>query len=183
MAKPKGQSCPVSASAGLSRLLEVCQSLPFEPHDIARHLDERGRYEVELNREFPFLIKLFHYSSRCHTRGATSHERLELFLPLDGKTRFRMGEQEIELDRGDLLVVDNFKLHNVIDFPGFDTRVVVISFMPEFVYSLGSPMHDYMFLLPFYAKPEKQAQVLHACAPAGFSRLQCNGRPGGTVLL
>jgi AraC-like DNA-binding protein len=61
-----------------------------------------------------------------------------------------------------LLVVDNFKLHHVVDFPGFDTRVIVISFLPEFVYSLGSPSHDYAFLLPFYSKVERRPHVLRA---------------------
>jgi AraC-like DNA-binding protein len=146
--------------ANFDCLLAVCKRLRFEPHDIARQLDHRGRYQVELNREFPFLIKLFHYSSQQHTRGPTWHERLELFLPLDGPTRFRMGDKEIELAPGDLLVVDNFKLHHVVDFPGFDTRAIVISFMPDFVYSLGSPSHDYMFLLPFYPASEKQPHAL-----------------------
>ena len=158
----KHPKAAVESGEGFTRLLEVCRRLRFEPHDIARQLDERGRYEVELNREFPFLIKLFHYTSRRHTRGATWHERLELFLPLDGPTRFRMAEREVELAPGDLLVVDNFKLHHVVDFPGFDTRAIVISFMPEFVYSLGSPSHDYTFLLPFYTQPERQPHLLRA---------------------
>jgi hypothetical protein len=46
-------------------------------------------------------------------------------MPLDGPARFRMGQQEVELERGELLVVDNLELHHVVDFPGFDTRVVV----------------------------------------------------------
>jgi AraC family transcriptional regulator, activator of mtrCDE len=141
-------------------LRAACRRLRFEPHDIARWLDERGRYDVALDREFPLLIKLFHYTSRRHTRGATWHERLELFLPLDGPARIRMGDDEVALERGDLLVVDNLKLHHVVDFPGFDTRVIVVSFLPEFVYSLGSPLHDYVFLLPFYAKVEKRPHVL-----------------------
>jgi AraC-like DNA-binding protein len=166
MAKSKIHPAVVQPSEGFTRLLEVCRGLRFEPHDIACQLDARGRYEVELDREFPLLIKLFHYTSRCHTRGATWHERLELFLPLDGPARFRMGDQQVELARGDLLVVDNFKLHHVVDFPGFDTRVVVISFRPEFVYSLGSPSHDYLFLSPFYSRPEAQPQMLRAGDPA-----------------
>lgn len=141
-------------------LLAACGSLPFEPHDIAAQLDERGYYEVPLPDEFPFLIKLFHYTSKRHTRGATWHERLELFLPLDGSARFKMGDEEVTLGRGDLLVVDNLKLHHVVDFPGFDTRVIVVSFLPEFVYSLGSPSHDYIFLLPFYSKVERRPHVL-----------------------
>jgi AraC-like DNA-binding protein len=144
------------------QLLAVCARLPFEPHDIARHLDARGRYEVPLADEFPLLIKLFHYSSARHTRGATWHDRLELFMPLDGPARLRMGRQEAALDRGDLLVVDNLKLHHVVDFPGFDTRVIVISFLPELIYSLGSPTHDYVFLLPFYSKTEQRPNVLRA---------------------
>lgn len=151
---------------GLAALRAACRGLAFEPHDIAPFLDARGRYEVPLDREFPLLIKLFRYTSARHTRGATWHERLELFLPLDGPARFRMGEQEVALERGDLLVVDHLKLHHVVDFPGFDTRVIVVSFLPEFVYSLGSPTHDYAFLLPFYAAGTEGPQVLRAREPA-----------------
>lgn len=149
-------------TTGFTGLITACQRLRFEPHDIAAQLDARGRYDVPLEEEFPLLIKLFHYTSRRHTRGGTWHERLELFLPLDGPARFRMGEQDVELQRGDLLVVDNLKLHHVVDFPGFDTRVIVISFLPEFVYSLGSPFHDYAFLLPFYSKIERRPHVLRS---------------------
>ncbi len=151
------------------KLLGAASRLRFEPHDIAAQLDGRGHYAMELNDEFPLSIKLFRYTSRRHTRGATWHDRLELFMPLDGPARFRMGEQGVELQAGDLLVVDNLKLHHVVDFPGFDTRVVVISFLPEFVYSLGSPSHDYAFLLPFYSKIERRPHVLRAAdgdAPA-----------------
>ena len=61
----------------------------------------------------------------------------------------QMGEQEVELQPGEILVVDNLTLHMTVDFRGFESRVIVVSFLPEFVYSLGSPSHDYFFLLPF----------------------------------
>jgi len=150
-------------------LLTTCNKLRFEPHDIASQIDGRGHYAVELDEEFPLLIKLFRYTSRRHTRGATWHKRLELFLPLDGPARFRMGEQEVQLGQGDLLVVDNLKLHHVVDFPGFHTRVVVISFLPEFVYSLGSPTHDYAFLLPFYSTVERRPHILRMADAASES--------------
>lgn len=162
-----GPSHDVAADAkgsSLSRLLDVAAGLRFEPHDIRDHLDSTGRYDIQLPAEFPFVIKLFRYTSRKHTRGLTWHERLELFLPLDGPARVLMGEEEVDLEAGDLLVVDNLKLHSVVNFPGFDTRVIVISFMPEFVYSLGSPTHDYAFLVPFYAKVEAHPHVLKADA-------------------
>lgn len=141
-------------------LLTACGRLRFEPHDIAAQLDAEGRYEVELAPEFPLSIKLFRYTSKRHTRGGTWHERLELFIPLDGPVKFRMGDQTVALERGDLLVVDNLKVHHVVDFPGFDTRVIVISFQPEFVYTLGSPTGDYTFLLPFYSQVERRPHVL-----------------------
>jgi AraC-like DNA-binding protein len=142
------------------KLLAVAGRLRFEWHDIRAQLDSTGHYDVELAREFPFNIRLFRYNSRHFTRGPTWHERLELFLPLDGRVDLRMGEHTVQLGAGDLLVVDNMKLHHVVDHPGFNTRVVVISFLPEFVYSLGSPTYDHTFLLPFYSKPEGRAQVV-----------------------
>src|SRR4051794_40900525 len=151
------------------KLCNTASRLTFDPHDVASQLDGRGHYAVQLDEEFPLLIKLFRYTSKRHTRGATWHKRLELFMPLDGPARFRMGEQEVQLQRGDLLVVDNLKLHHVVDFPGFHTRVVVISFLPEFVYTLGSPTHDYAFLLPFYSKVERRAHVLRMSDAAAES--------------
>jgi AraC-like DNA-binding protein len=151
----------MTSEAEWQALLSVCAGLKFEPHDIASQLDAGGLYSVPLPPEFPLLIKLFHYTSRHHTRGATWHERLELFLPLDGPVKFRTGDQLLNLEPGDLLVVDNLKLHHVVDFPGFDSNVIVISFQSEFVYTLGSPSGDYAFLLPFYSKLEKRPHLLH----------------------
>ena len=156
-------------------LLARCARLTFRPHDIAAQLDEHGRYDVPLLEGFPFTITPFHYSSRQHTRGSTWHRRLELFLPLDGPTIFRMGDQDVNLVAGDLLVVDNLKLHHVVDFDGFDTRALVVTFLPEFVYSLGSPSYDYAFLLPFYPAQARRPRVLslpvQADAAAALERL------------
>jgi hypothetical protein len=105
---------PTSRSATASAwsdLVRCCSRLTFEPHDIASCLDARGRYEVPLDDEFALAIKLFHYSSHQHTRGSTWHERLELFVPLDGRTLFRMGDRQVELAPADLLIVDNLTMH------------------------------------------------------------------------
>ncbi len=141
-----------------SPLLRIANRLKFEPHRI--RLDATGRYEESFDREFPFIIKLFHLRHEDFTVGLTWHERLELYLPIDGVARMQMGTRRVDLSPGELLVVDNLQLHSTVDFPGFDSRVIVISFLPEFVYSLGSPSHDYFFLLPFYARIESQTQVV-----------------------
>lgn len=143
-------------------LLLACRRLRFVPQDIVRQLDKRGRYELQLDKEFPFRVTLFQVSSKHHTPIANWHERLEMFIPLDGPVRFRMGEESVALAAGDLLVVDNLKLHNLEDFRGFKTRLIVISFLPEFVYGSGSPSCDYAFLVPFYAKQEGYSYVLRA---------------------
>jgi len=160
MSKLTRQRTKSDVRLGFGQLRAACCRLRFQPHDIGHALDRSGRYDLDLDREFPFVISLFHFTSKRHTRAMTWHERLELFLVVAGRVRFRMGDQEFMLEAGDLLAVDNLKLHQVVDFPGFNARVVVISFMPEFVYSLGSPAHDHAFLLPFYARVEQEPHVL-----------------------
>jgi AraC-like DNA-binding protein len=144
-------------------LWDVAGELPFEPHRI--RMDSTGRYDEALDREFPFVVRLFHFRHKDYTPGLTWHERLELFLPLDGITRMRMGEQRVELEPGEILIVDNLRLHMTVDYPGFDSRVIVLSFLPEFVYSLGSPSHDYFFLLPFYFRSDERAHVVRRSSP------------------
>jgi AraC family transcriptional regulator, transcriptional activator of pobA len=147
-----------------SELLAVARRFEFKPHQIGHLLDRTGRYEEKLDREFPFMIRLFTFRARHFTQGSTWHERLELFLPLDGECPVRVGETHITLGRGDLLVLDNAKLHQVVDHPSLNTRVVVISFLSEFVYSLGSPSFDYAFLLPFYSRASQEPHILKRSA-------------------
>jgi AraC-like DNA-binding protein len=150
-------------SSASPALLEVADGLPFEPHRIK--FDTTGRYDEPLDREFPFVIKLFHFRHRDRTPGMTWHERLEIFLPLDGTVKMRMGNRQAEVGPGEILIVENLKLHMTVDYPGFDTRVIVISFLPDFVYTLGSPSHDYFFLLPFYFRPSDRPHVVQAGSP------------------
>jgi AraC-like DNA-binding protein len=145
---------------GFAQLLAVARQLKFEAHEIGHLLDKSGRYEEQLDREFPFMIRLFVFRADNFTPGLTWHERLELFIPVDGDCALRMGDRVVELSGGDVLIVDNLKLHRTVDDPKLNTRVIVISFLPEFVYSLGSPLHDYTFLLPFYSKVEDHPHVL-----------------------
>lgn len=143
-----------------SKLLAVTRRFEFKPHRIGHLIDSTGRYDERLDREFPFMIRLFHFRTRRFTHGSTWHERLELFMPVQGQCPFRVGEHTLVLHPGDMVVLDNAKLHHVVENDRLDSKVVVVSFLPEFVYSLGSPTHDYAFLLPFYATGDPQPHLL-----------------------
>ncbi len=143
-----------------AELLRFVRRLPFEPHDIRQQLDATGHYTLPFAHEFPLSIRLFRYRAGEFTRGMTWHEQLELFLPLDGPVSMHMREKLLQLDPGDLLVLDHLKPHHVVDHPSLDTRVIVVSFLPDFVYSLGSPSHDFAFLLPFYGQLASRAHLV-----------------------
>jgi AraC-like DNA-binding protein/quercetin dioxygenase-like cupin family protein len=143
-------------------LLAIAERLKFQPHRISHLLDEKGRHELKLPEGFPFVISLFHFRAGAITQRLTWHQRLELLVPLDGPLRERMGELVVELQPGDVLVVDHLKPHQVVDAPGLDTRVLVITFLPECVFTPGSPPADYAFLLPFHRKVEGQPRVLRS---------------------
>jgi AraC-like DNA-binding protein len=160
---PSATGADHSANLLQSSLWQRAAALQFQPHRI--QMDRTGRYDEALDREFPFVLRLFHYRHKDYTPGLTWHERLEVFLPLDAVTRMRMGEQDVELQPGEILIVDNLRLHMTVDYPGFESRVIVISFLPEFVYSLGSPSHDYFFLLPFYFRPSDAPHVVRQNSP------------------
>jgi AraC-like DNA-binding protein/mannose-6-phosphate isomerase-like protein (cupin superfamily) len=141
---------------------DLAARLNFKPHRL--RLDHTARYEETLDAEFPFLIRLFHFRHNDFTPIHSSRERLELFMPLDGAMCMVMGERPVELAPGELLIVQNMKPHRLIDSPKLNTRAVVISFLPNFVYSLGSPSHDYFFLLPFYTNVGNRVHVVRDAA-------------------
>ena len=149
-------------NAAFQNLLTIAGRLKFQPHRIAHLLDEKGRHELKLPEGFPFVISLFHYRAGAVTRRLTWHQRLELLVPLDGPLRERMGDLVAELQAGDVLVVDHLKPHQIVDAPGLDTRALVISFLPQCVFTPGSPPTDYAFLIPFHRKIEGRPHVLRA---------------------
>lgn len=149
----------------LERLRQVADGLKFRPHQINHLLNAKGRHELQLPDAFPFEVSLFRFREHAVTRRLTWHERLELLMPLDGPMRERMGDLVVDLQPGDILVVDHLKPHQVEDTPGLDTRALVISFMAECVFSPGCPPADSAFLLPFFRKVEGRPQVLRAGSP------------------
>jgi AraC-like DNA-binding protein len=76
-----------------------------------------------------------------------------------------MGERLVKLDAGEILIVDNLKLHTVLDRRGLNAHVISIGFLPEFVYSLGSPSYDYYSLLPFFTHQTGSPHVVRRDAP------------------
>ena len=149
-------------SATWQNLLTIAGRLKFRPHRITHQLDAKGRHELEMPEGFPFVVSLFHFRAGAFTQRLTWHQRLELLLPLDGPLGERMGDQVVELQPGDVLVVDHLKPHQVVDAPGLDTRAIVISFLPECVFTAGGPPTDYAFLIPFHRKVEGRPHVLRA---------------------
>lgn len=152
-------------SAALKKLLDIASRLNFQSHRIAHQLDAEGRHELNLPEAFPFTITLFDFHAGQITQRLTWHERLELLVPLDGPLRERMGDLVAELNPGDVLVVDHLKPHQVVDSPELKTRVLVISFLQECVFTPGCPLTDYAFLLPFFKKAENHPQLLPATSP------------------
>jgi AraC-like DNA-binding protein len=140
----------------------VAAGLKFEPYAIDQLVDSSRRHRLPLNPEFPFAIKAFSYETFVPGERLTWHNRLELFCPVRGAGRFQMGERVIDFTNGDLLIVDNLKLHGALHFDDPHSQAVVIYFRAELFYNLGSTLCDYAYLTPFYGLSETIAPVLRA---------------------
>lgn len=143
-------------------MFSALERIHLERFMIDHLVDGRGRFEYEMDREFPFLINFFSFSPLSHAFRLNWHERLELFVPIQGEGRFRMGGQFFPFSPGDIIVVDNLKLHGISDFRGAKRHAVVITFMANLVYNLGSTMCDFIPLSPFYCKAKGLEPVLRS---------------------
>jgi AraC-like DNA-binding protein/mannose-6-phosphate isomerase-like protein (cupin superfamily) len=141
--------------------IDWIDNLNYEPFEISHLVDDTGHYRLDLDPEFPFCIKLFSYHERQET-SVNWHTRLELFIPTAGHGKFRMGNAVIDFREGDVLVVDNLKLHGLTEFHGSKRHAVVISFMPDLFYTVGSPLCNFSFLTPFYYQDEGGPLTLKA---------------------
>lgn len=131
-------------------LSDLTGGLPFEPFVIDHLVDARGRYRLDLDPQFPLAIKLYDFTAGGEHYPLNWHERLEIFVPIAGDGEFRMGDREVAFHPGDVLVVDNLKLHGLRALRGADRRAMTITFNSDFVYSIASPLCDFAYLVPFH---------------------------------
>ena len=118
--------------------LRITAGLPVEPFAIDHLITANGNYELELMASFPFTIKVFSYAETSSAFPLNWHERLELFIPVEGKGRFRMGERLFPFTAGDILVVDVKSFHGIQEFTGSNPQAIVVTFLPELICTLGS---------------------------------------------
>src|ERR1039458_8811742 len=81
------------------------------------------------------------------------HERLEILVPVAGCGSFRMGERVLDFAPGDIVVVDNLKLHGVVSYRGPERLAGIITFMPDLVSNPLSYPCDSSYLYAFYSRP------------------------------
>lgn len=143
-----------------TRFISLASRLSFEEYDGRGSVDMRGQFQWRPPSDFPLVIKPTSFSARKQDRPLTWHEYLELFIPLEARCRLQVGHSIIELAAGDLLVMDNMKLHAVRDFTRPQVRAIVVRFLPDLVYSTGSFMVDHLLCLPFYHQVEGQPYVV-----------------------
>jgi hypothetical protein len=132
--------------------ITIPRELTFEPCIIHQWIDPTGRYDPPMDRDFPFFIKLYTFADATNPCPPNWHERLEIFVGVAGDGLFHMGDRLLPFSPGDVIVVDNKKLHRTERITGRSRRAIVISFMPELVYAPGSPVCDMSYLTPFYCQ-------------------------------
>lgn len=138
------------------------EGLRFAPYGIDHLVDTDGHHRLPLDPEFPFNIVPFSYETLKPEVGLTWHNRLELFFPVKGFGSFRMGERIVDFKGGDILIVDNLKLHGAVSFEGDERQAVVIYFKAELFYNLGSALCDFGYLAPFYGLKNEVPPILKA---------------------
>jgi AraC-like DNA-binding protein len=143
-------------------LLDVVSDFVFERFQAEQVVDRRHRYALDMDPQFPLAVRLLSFHSFSNTLRFNWHERLEIFVAAGGRGRFRMGDRVLDFARGDVLVVDNLKLHGLVDCEGQQRRGVVINFLPELVCNAFSYPSDSIYLLPFYSRPAEMEPIVRA---------------------
>ncbi len=132
--------------------ITIPPTLSFEPCIVHQWIDPTGRFDPPMDPEFPFYVKLYHFPDAGNPCPPNWHERLEIYVPVEGDGLFRVGDRLVPFTAGDVLVVDNKRLHRTERISGQRRQAIVITFLPSLVYGLGSPLCDVIYLSPFYCQ-------------------------------
>lgn len=143
-------------------------SLAFLPFDLIFRVDGERRYPLELDPHFPLAIHAFEFPVIETGVPLSWHERLELFCPVAGAGEFRIGESVVPFWAGDILVVDNLRLHAIRKFHGKQRRAIVVTFEPRLVAGFAALPCDHSFLSIFHAvragaSPRLPAAAVRSC--------------------
>ncbi len=133
-----------------------------QPFEIAPQVDSRRCLARQFNPELPMLLKFYSFPKYRRMVGAQWmhwHEYFELILPVCGTGQFQVGDQTAAFTPGDLLVVDNLKLHGVSQLSG-PHQSLVIFFPAEAVAPRGGAGLDAAFLAPLCARPDDTLPVM-----------------------
>jgi AraC-like DNA-binding protein len=136
-------------------LRAIAQAIEFR----RKCAEGRGPHE-SFECEFPFEIKADTLSAGDSRSLQNGQNRLALLVAVKGLLRVDMGRRSVDLCAGEILIAPDLNLVVQAGLDETHVQLLVISFLPRFVYSLGSPSHDYFFLLPFYANYGFQPAVV-----------------------
>lgn len=146
----------------LRRLLDFLTHQPCESFSIAPALDARRHLARTFAPELPLLMKLYSFPQYRRMLGdgwMHWHEYFEMIVPVRGEGEFQVGAQVARFRPGDLLVVDNLKLHGVSQLSG-PHRSLVILFPSEMIAPAGGAAADHAFLAPLCGRPEDVPPIL-----------------------
>jgi AraC-like DNA-binding protein len=120
-----------------------------EPFRILDRVDSSKRFQLPLDPSFPLAMKLYEFPPVPSAVPMTWHERLEIFCPLGGPGTFRIGEHLERFEAGDVLLIDNLRLHGVECFEGNCRHALVVVFYPDLIAAPGALPCDLLLLRPF----------------------------------
>jgi AraC-like DNA-binding protein len=147
-------------------LLDFLSVQPCEDFVIAPAVDARRHLARTFRPELPLQLKLFAFPQYRRMVGEPWmhwHEYFEIVVPIRGTGNFRVGDQVAHFQPGDLLVVDNLKLHGVAELSG-PHRSLVILFPTEMVVPQAGHSGDHAFLAPLCGRPEDVPPLLRGSA-------------------
>jgi AraC-like DNA-binding protein/mannose-6-phosphate isomerase-like protein (cupin superfamily) len=132
-------------------MLSISKTIRFENFAIDHLVDTKGRYLLKLDPTFPLSVRPISFQCDPGQPRFNWHERLEIFVAVHGEGEFHMGNKNVRFRKGDILIIDNMKLHGLREIYSLRCRAISISFLPELVYSPGALPYAFALLVPFYS--------------------------------
>ena len=125
-------------------------SLTYERFAMDALVGAESRFLLDLDSDFPLMIKFRDYDGHRMPHPLSWHRALEMFVSTAGGGALQIGERLVEFAEGDLIVVDGLKLHGLVRYQGRRRRGIAVLFASDLVYRVGSPLSDLVFLSPFH---------------------------------
>ncbi len=129
--------------------------------DMAKEINRSGKHIIDFDKVFPITSSQFSFK-HDFILTPNYHDYLEIGYIVEGKGFLNINNKKCPINKDDIIIIGNHELHTWTKLKNEGFTILVIFFLPEFIYKAGGSEIDLDYLKPFFLRNESFSNIIHS---------------------